>query len=91
MLKKGTKVPEARSKFLLKKTKSWKSSGRVNLEEFYCCVDDCCQTFIPLWHQQLIENGLLKRHREASLSLSEVMMIRFSCNKQSLGNISLIC
>ncbi len=46
-----------------------------NLEELYCCVDDFCQKFIPLWHQQLIENGLLKRRREASLSLSEVMTI----------------
>ncbi len=41
-----------------------------NLEELYCCVDDFCQKFIPLWHQQLIENGLLKRRREASLSES---------------------
>nr|WP_240042351.1 IS982 family transposase [Photorhabdus khanii] len=46
-----------------------------NLEELYCCVDDFCQKFIPLWHQQLIENGLLKRRRDASLSLSEVMTI----------------
>ncbi len=46
-----------------------------NLEELYCCVDDFCQKFIPLWHQQLIEHGLLKRRREASLSLSEVMTI----------------
>ncbi len=46
-----------------------------NLEELYCCVDDFCQKFIPLWHQQLIENGLLKRRREASLSLSEVMTL----------------
>ncbi|WP_099112041.1 IS982 family transposase, partial [Xenorhabdus sp. KJ12.1] len=46
-----------------------------NLEELYCCVDDFCQKFIPLWHQQLIENGLRKRHREASLALSEIMMI----------------
>uniref|UniRef100_UPI00244BC6AA transposase n=1 Tax=Xenorhabdus miraniensis TaxID=351674 RepID=UPI00244BC6AA len=46
-----------------------------NLEELYCCVDDFCQKFIPLWHQQLIENGLRQRHREASLSLSEVMVI----------------
>nr|WP_267483678.1 hypothetical protein [Photorhabdus aegyptia] len=38
-----------------------------NLEELYCCVDNFCQKFIPLWHQQLIENGLLKRRREASL------------------------
>ncbi|MDC9597241.1 hypothetical protein PSI14_10335 [Xenorhabdus sp. XENO-2] len=45
----------------------------VNLEELYCCVDDFCQKFIPLWHQQLMENGLRKRHQEASLSLSEVM------------------
>ncbi len=46
-----------------------------NLEELYCCIDDFCQKFIPLWHQQLIEHGLLKRRREASLSLSEVMTI----------------
>ncbi|MCT8345591.1 IS982 family transposase [Photorhabdus kleinii] len=46
-----------------------------NLEELYCGVDDFCQKFIPLWHQQLIENGLLKRRREASLSLSEVMTL----------------
>ncbi|PHM63002.1 transposase [Xenorhabdus ishibashii] len=49
-----------------------------NLEELYCCIDDFCQKFMPLWHQLLIENELRKRHREASLSLSsisEVMMI----------------
>ncbi len=46
-----------------------------NLEELYCCVDNFCQKFIPLWHQQLIENGLLKRRREASLSLSEVITL----------------
>ncbi|OWO82072.1 hypothetical protein B5C26_10730 [Photorhabdus luminescens] len=46
-----------------------------NLEELYCCVDDFCQKFIPFWHQQLIENGLPKRHRKASLSLSEVMAL----------------
>ncbi|RAX00274.1 MULTISPECIES: hypothetical protein [unclassified Photorhabdus] len=68
-------MPEARSKFLSNKTESWRSSGISNLEELYCCVDDFCQQFIPLWHQQLIENGLLKRRREASLSLSEVMML----------------
>ncbi|SCZ64357.1 hypothetical protein SAMN02982990_02204 [Photorhabdus luminescens] len=45
-----------------------------NLEELYCCVDDFCQKFIPFWHQQLIENGLLKRYRAASLSLSEVLI-----------------
>ncbi|WP_192900795.1 hypothetical protein [Photorhabdus luminescens] len=28
----------------------------TNLEELYCCVDDFCQQFIPLWHQQLIVN-----------------------------------
>ncbi|WP_338885244.1 hypothetical protein [Xenorhabdus sp. TH1] len=46
-----------------------------NLEELYCCVDDFCQKFIPLWHQQPMENELRKRHRDASLFLSEVMMI----------------
>ncbi|MCP9268659.1 hypothetical protein M5U04_11275 [Xenorhabdus sp. XENO-1] len=47
----------------------------TTLEELYCCVDDFCQKFIPLWHQQLIENGLRQRKRSSSLSLSEVMTI----------------
>ncbi len=47
----------------------------INLEELYCCVDDFCQKLMLLWHQQLIENGLLKRHRQVSLSLSEVMTL----------------
>ncbi|WXG13821.1 hypothetical protein WDV76_20340 [Xenorhabdus griffiniae] len=42
-----------------------------NLEELYCCVDDFCQKFIPLWEQQLIENNQLKRHRATSLSPSK--------------------
>lgn len=46
-----------------------------NLEELYCGVDDFCQKFIPLWEQQLIENNRLKRHRAASLSLSEIMTL----------------
>ncbi|WP_387440015.1 IS982 family transposase [Photorhabdus sp. RM105S] len=47
----------------------------MTLEELDCCVDDFCQKFIPLWEQQLIENNLLKRHRAASLSLSEIMTL----------------
>ncbi len=39
-----------------------------NLEELYCCVDDFCQKSIPLWHQQLIENGLLKRRHDFPFS-----------------------
>ncbi|NHB96401.1 IS982 family transposase [Photorhabdus stackebrandtii] len=47
----------------------------MTLEELDCCVDDFYQQFIPLWEQQLIENNLLKRHRAASLSLSEIMTL----------------
>ncbi|NHB95338.1 IS982 family transposase [Photorhabdus stackebrandtii] len=47
----------------------------MTLEELDCCVDDFYQKFIPLWEQQLIENNLLKRHRAASLSLSEIMTL----------------
>ncbi|MQL49208.1 IS982 family transposase [Photorhabdus khanii] len=47
----------------------------MTLEELYCCVDDFYQKFIPLWEQQLIENNRLKRHRAASLSLSEIMTL----------------
>ncbi|CAM3165602.1 hypothetical protein HZS38_03565 [Xenorhabdus nematophila] len=49
----------------------------MTLEELYCCVDDFCQKFIPLWKQQLIENNLLKRHCATPLSLSEVRIIPF--------------
>ncbi len=47
----------------------------TTLEELFCCVDDFCQKFIPLWEQQLIENNQLKRHRATSLSLSEIMTL----------------
>ncbi|CDH19403.1 transposase (fragment) [Xenorhabdus bovienii str. kraussei Quebec] len=54
-----------------KETPSWRSSGKINLEELYCHVDDFCQKLIPLWHQKLIEYGLLTRYLPASLFLSE--------------------
>lgn len=47
----------------------------INLKEFYCYIDDFSKKFMLLWHQQLIENGLLKRYRQVSLSLSEVMTL----------------
>ncbi len=47
-----------------------------NFEELYCCVDNFCQKFISLWHQQLIKNGLLKCHCEVPFSFSEVMTTR---------------
>ncbi|RAW90839.1 MULTISPECIES: IS982 family transposase [unclassified Photorhabdus] len=47
----------------------------TTLEELYCCVDDFCQKFMPMWEQQLIANNQLKRHRATSLSLSEVITI----------------
>ncbi len=68
-------MPEARSTFWLRKQNRGEPQAMVTLEELFCCVDDFCQKFIPLWEQQLIENDLLKRHRATSLSLSEVMTL----------------
>ena len=43
--------------------------------ELFCDVDDFCQIFIPLWQMKLIQNGVIKRVREPSLSISEIMTI----------------
>ncbi|MEK9498645.1 hypothetical protein V2H77_19695 [Photorhabdus sp. P32] len=45
-----------------------------NLEELYCCVDDFCQQFIPLWHQQLIANENALR---LTLTVNELAFIFF--------------
>lgn len=47
----------------------------MNLTELFCDVDDFCKQFIPYWHQQLLENGSLRRKRQTHLSTSEIMSI----------------
>ena len=47
----------------------------MELLELFCDVDDFCQAFVPHWHQQLLQNQVIKRVREPGLSLSERMTI----------------
>jgi hypothetical protein len=47
----------------------------IDLERVFCEVDDFCQAFEPQWKQQLLQSGEIKRRKNSSLSLSEVMTI----------------
>ncbi len=47
----------------------------MNLVELFCDVDDFCQCFLPVWHQQLIESNPRKRQYPTRLSDSEIMTI----------------
>jgi len=47
----------------------------MSLTELFCDVDDFCKDFEPKWQQFQLENGLRKRRRKSSLTLSEVMTI----------------
>jgi hypothetical protein len=49
-----------------------------SLEELFCSVDDFCQMFEPLWHQQRLADGHTQRHRTAQLTLSEMMTIQIA-------------
>ena len=46
-----------------------------SLLELFVHVDDFCQAFLPKLQQHLLSSGTIKRHRERSLSISEVMTI----------------
>lgn len=46
-----------------------------SLLELFTHVDDFCQAFLPILEQHLLSSGAIKRHRERSLSISEVMTI----------------
>lgn len=45
------------------------------LIELYCLVDEFCKKFVPAWKKHLVENQLIKRRKESSLSPSEIMAI----------------
>lgn len=53
-----------------------------SLEELFCTVDDFCQTFEPLWKQQLLKTGLRTRERARQLCLSEIMTIMIAFHQQ---------
>jgi transposase len=46
-----------------------------SLLELFVHVDDFCQAFLPILEQHLLSSGAIQRHRERSLSISEVMTI----------------
>jgi hypothetical protein len=46
-----------------------------SLLELFVHVDDFCQSFLPTLEQHLLTSGVIKRRRERSLSISEVMTI----------------
>ena len=46
-----------------------------SLLELFVHVDDFCQSFMPVFEQHLLNSGKIKRQRERSLSISEVMTI----------------
>jgi hypothetical protein len=49
-------------------------------------VNDFCQIFEPLWHQQLLSDGHNPRHRNAKLSLSENMTIQIAFHQPHYRN-----
>lgn len=57
-----------------------------SLEALFCSVDDFCQQFEPMWHQQLIGNGLVHRQRSRNLCLSEIMTILIGFHQSSYRN-----
>lgn len=53
-----------------------------SLEELFCTVDDFCQTFEPLWRQQLLNHELHTGNRSRQLCLSEIMTIMIAFHQQ---------
>lgn len=47
----------------------------TDVTTLFCSVDDFCQNFVPQWNQTLLSDGIKKRLRPGSLSLSEIMTI----------------
>ncbi|MCC5652184.1 IS982 family transposase [Nostoc sp. XA013] len=46
-----------------------------SLDALFCHVDDFCQMFEEQWHRKLLTHGAIKRKRNKSLCLSEIMTI----------------
>lgn len=55
---------------------------RIDLTELFVDVDDFCRVFIPVWLQSLLPEHRPQRHRQFSMSPSEVMtiLILFHCS-----------
>lgn len=53
-----------------------------SLEELFCCVDDFCQRYEPVWQRQLLTSGLQQRDRPRNLCLSEIMTVLIGFHQQ---------
>ncbi len=58
----------------------------LSLEKLFCCVDDFCLLFEPVWHKQLMEDGLKGRHRHRQVCLSEIMTIEIAFHQSHYRN-----
>ncbi len=58
----------------------------LSLEELLCSVDDFCLLFEPVWHKQLMGDGLKRRHRHPQLCLSEIMTIEIAFHQSHYRN-----
>ena len=61
-------------------------SPMLSLEALFCDVDDFCQIFEPLWHQELLHSDKKYRRRSRSLSLSEMMTILIAFHQSHYRN-----
>lgn len=50
----------------------------MSVLELFCHVDDFWKTFVPAWHQTLLQTGKIKRCRAGQLTASEIMTILIS-------------
>ena len=46
-----------------------------SLVELFCHVDDFCQVFLPTMEKKVISSGVQTRHRDRSLTMSEIITI----------------
>lgn len=58
----------------------------MSLLDLFCKIDDFCQEFEVGWHQQLMSDGVKKRKRLGTMSLSEMMTIVVYFHQQGYRN-----
>ena len=58
----------------------------MSLLELFIDVDDFWQVFYPVWKQQLMEDGNIKRMRPTQLSMSEIMTIIIHFHQSNYRN-----
>jgi hypothetical protein len=58
----------------------------MSLLELFCDVDDFWKIFSPIWEQQLMTAGNVKRKRQTQLSISEMMTIMIHFHQSNYRN-----